>query len=92
MPAFEWIKWFPEKPGPGSPHGLLSCNVIANSQMIIMGGNFTNTTQCDAPTIQGQHNLDLGQDNADKLKWASYMPNKTEYSVPPEILRITGGS
>jgi hypothetical protein len=92
MPAFEWLKWYPEKPGSGFPHGSLSCNVIENSQMIIMGGNFTNTTSCDVPTIQGQHNLDLGQNNTEKLKWNAFMPNKTEYSVPEDILRITGGS
>ena len=82
----------PEKPSPGSPHGLLSCNVIENSQMIVMGGNFTNSTACDLSTIQGQHNLNLSQNNPEKSKWNSFMPNETEYSVPPEILRITGGS
>ncbi|ERF71595.1 hypothetical protein EPUS_00584 [Endocarpon pusillum Z07020] len=92
MPAFEWVKWYPEKPGPGAPHGLLTCNVIENSQMMVMGGNFTNTTECDVPKIQGQHNLNLGQYNRDNAKWFQYLPNVTEYLVPPEILQITGGS
>jgi hypothetical protein len=92
MPAFEWVKWYPKEPGAASPHGLLSCNVIENSQMIIMGGNFTNSTQCDVPIIQGQHNLDLGQNNTDKAKWNSFVANKTEYSVPDDILKIIGGS
>jgi hypothetical protein len=92
MPAFEWVKWYPDKPGPGAPHGALTCNVIANSQMIVMGGNFTNTTDCDVPPVLGQHNLNLGQYSRDNAKWFTYLPNVTEYSVPPEILQITGGS
>jgi hypothetical protein len=87
MPAFEWIKWYGGEPGTGSPHGLTTCNVIDNAQMLVMGGNFTNTTSCDVPHIQGQHNLNLGQ-----LKWHSYLPKVTEYFVPPAILQITGGT
>lgn len=92
MPAFEWVKWYPEDDSPGAPHGSLTCNVIENSQMIVMGGNFTNSTECDVPTIQGQHNLDLGQSNRDNAKWFAYRSNVTEYLVPPQILQITGGS
>ena len=92
MPAFEWIKWYPDEPGPGAPHGLLTCNIIDNSQMIVMGGNFTNTTDCDVPDKQGQHNLNLGQLNSNDAKWYSYRPNVTEYFVPPAILKITGGT
>ena len=93
MPAFEWIKWYPDKPGPGSPHGSLTCNVIDNSQMLIMGGNFTYTnTHCDLPNSQGQHNLNLGQLDSTDTQWYFYLPNVTEYFVPPAILQITGGT
>ena len=92
MPAFEWIKWYPDEPGPGSPHGSLTCNVIKNSQMLVMGGNFTNSTDCDVPLIQGQHNLNLGQDDPTEAKWAAYSPNVTHYVVPPAILEVVGGT
>lgn len=92
MPTFEWIKWYPDKPGPGSPHGSLTCNVIKNSQMLVMGGNFTYTTDCDVPSIQGQHNLNLGQSNPTDEKWYPYLPNLTDYVVPPAILEVVGGT
>ena len=91
MPAFEWIKWYPDEPGPGSPHGSLTCNVIKNSQMLVMGGNFTNAIDCDVPSIQGQHNLNLGQDDLTDAKWYEYLPNVTQYLVPPAILEVVGG-
>ena len=92
MPAFEWIKWYPDAPGPSSPHGSLTCNVIKNSQMLVMGGNFTNSVDCDVPDIQGQHNLNLGQQDATNAKWYEYMPNVTEYLVPPAIVDVVGGT
>ncbi|KIW89467.1 uncharacterized protein Z519_09623 [Cladophialophora bantiana CBS 173.52] len=92
MPTFEWIKWYPDNPGPGSPHGLLTCNVIDRGQMIVMGGNFTNTTACDVPASQGQHNLNLGQYDSTDAKWYAYLPNLTEYFVPPAILQVAGGT
>ncbi|KAH0845881.1 hypothetical protein FOPE_11663 [Fonsecaea pedrosoi] len=92
MPTFEWIKWYPDSPGPGSPHGMLTCNVIDRGQMIVMGGNFTNTTACDVPAIQGQHNLNLGQYDSTNAKWYPYLPNLTDYFVPPAILQVAGGT
>ncbi|OAL30465.1 hypothetical protein AYO22_01663 [Fonsecaea multimorphosa] len=92
MPTFEWIKWYPTQPGPGSPHGLTTCNVIERGQMIVMGGNFTNTTACDVPAIQGQHNLNLGQYDSTDAMWYPYLPNLTEYLVPPAILQVAGGT
>ena len=74
VPAFEWIKWYPDKPGGEAPHGLLSCNVVENSQMIVMGGNFTYSRICDVPDIQVQHNLNLGQLNYQSAKWFEYLP------------------
>ena len=92
LPTFEWIKWYPEAPGASAPHGLLSCNVIDNAQMIVMGGNFTNSTNCDVPAVGAQHNLNLGQVNPDNSKWYHFLPNLTSYSVPSDIISITGGS
>lgn len=92
LPTFEWIKWYPEAPGASAPHGLLTCNVIENSQMMVMGGNFTNSTACDVPTLGGQHNLNLGQVNVENSKWYQYLPNLTSYSVPPAIVSVAGGT
>jgi hypothetical protein len=91
MPNFEWIKWYPTQPGPGSPHGLLTCNVIDNAQMIVMGGNFTNTIDCDVPVVQGQHNLILGQVNDTDPKWHTYLPSVTDYLVPSAVVQVAGG-
>jgi len=92
LPTFEWIKWYPEAPGASAPHGLLTCNVIENAQMMVMGGNFTNATTCDVPAVGGQHNLNLGQVNVQNAKWYQYLPNLTSYSVPPAIVSAAGGS
>jgi len=93
MPAFEWIKWYPDTAGVQAyPHGSLTCNVVNNTQMIVMGGNFTFSDMCDAPTIQGQHNLNLGQNDVTHAKWAAYQTNITGYDVPADILKVTGGT
>lgn len=92
LPTFEWIKWYPDAPGASAPHGLLTCNVVDKAQMIVMGGNFTNSTACDVPTLGAQHNLNLGQVNYLNDKWFQYLPNLTNYSVPSAILSVTGGS
>ena len=60
--------------------------------MIVMGGNFTNSSACDVPIVQAQHNLNLGKYNADNAKWYSYLPNVTDYFVPQEVLKVTGGT
>lgn len=56
-----------------------------------MGGHFTNTTDCDVPTIQGQHGLDLGKANAGNKQWAAFNPKLTTYKVPSEISQVIGG-
>ncbi|ORY17168.1 hypothetical protein BCR34DRAFT_62488 [Clohesyomyces aquaticus] len=92
LPSFTWLKWYPEKPGPGSPHHSLSCNVVRGSQMIVMGGTFPNDTiHCDVPIVQGQHNLNLGKQDPDGAKWYQYLANVTEYQVPDEIIGKVGG-
>lgn len=92
LPTFEWIKWYPEAPGAGAPHGLLTCNVIDHGQMMVMGGNFTNSTACDVPSLGAQHNLNLGQNNVENSKWFQYLPNLTTYEVPPAIQSVVGGA
>ncbi|KAK5013024.1 hypothetical protein LTR39_003853 [Cryomyces antarcticus] len=91
IPSFTWIKWYPTKPGPGRPHGDLSCNVIDRDQMLVIGGTFEQDQDCDAATVWGTHNLNLGENGPAKAMWESFWPNITKYSVPPEIIAQVGG-
>ncbi|KAJ6211791.1 hypothetical protein PSV09DRAFT_1159488 [Bipolaris maydis] len=83
---------FTEEDGVGAtfPHHSLTCDVIENSQMIIMGGSFPNmSAECDVPDVYGQHGLDLGKANADGAKWALFNPNVTR---PDNRGGATGGA
>ena len=60
--------------------------------MLIMGGTFPTTNDCDAPNQFGTHNLDLGEQNPNHADWNLYQPNITEYVVPKPILNVIGGS
>ncbi|TKA45690.1 hypothetical protein B0A49_12057, partial [Cryomyces minteri] len=91
IPSFTWIKWYPTKPGPGRPHSDLSCNIIDGSQMLIIGGSFAADQDCDAPTVWGTHNLNLGESGPLKAMWETFWPNITKYLVPPEIVAQVGG-
>jgi hypothetical protein len=91
LPSFTWIKWFPDQPGQAYPHHSLTCNVINDNQMIVMGGTFPNSSSCDVPSVAGFHNLDLAKNNPDNAKWALFRNNKTGYNVPSEITAVVGG-
>lgn len=88
------IKLYPDGDKTGQyPHHSLSCDVIDNSQMIIIGGTFPLFADCDVPEQFGTHNLDMGLQNPDKAPWQLFRPtNLTTYSVPDPILRVIGGS
>jgi hypothetical protein len=91
LPTFTWIKWFPTTPGEAYPHHSLSCNVVNNNQMLVMGGTFPNSSMCDAAPVYGFHNLDLGQDNPSDAMWLAFNYSKKGYNVPPAILSVVGG-
>ncbi|KAK4542854.1 hypothetical protein LTR36_006043 [Oleoguttula mirabilis] len=61
------LDWYPSS----FEHHSLSCNVIDQSQMIIMGGYFPNSSNinCDAKSIWGQHNLNLGANDVAADEW-----------------------
>ena len=61
--------------------------------MIIMGGYFPDSGNigCDADTIWGQHNLNLGAVNVENDQWYQYLPNLTTYHVPEVIYSAIGG-
>lgn len=71
------------------PHHSLTCNVVGG-QMLIIGGTFPLTQDCDSPAQWGTHNVDLGEVSGSK--WQTYATNRTSYIVPPEVIAIVGGS
>lgn len=92
LPSFTWIKWWPTSPGVGNPHHSLTCNVIDGAQMLIIGGTFPLSENCDSPLTWGTHNLDLGQQNPAQAMWYDYQLNITSYIVPTGIISVVGGS
>ncbi|TEA15596.1 Kelch repeat-containing protein [Colletotrichum sidae] len=94
VPTFTWVKMYPATNGTGSnPHHSLSCNIVpGRAQMIIIGGTFPSSNECDYPVQWGTHNVDLGKQNKNKSIWELYSPNKTAYSVPDDIVAIVGGN
>ncbi|KAJ2891489.1 hypothetical protein MKZ38_000322 [Zalerion maritima] len=95
LPSFQWLKWYPE-PDVGvngeHPHHTLSCNVVSGgAQMIIVGGSFPYTDQCDSSPQYGSHNLMLGQQNPEKRKWEVFNTTLNGYEVPDDIVAIVGG-
>ena len=61
--------------------------------MIIMGGSFPNSSNidCDAKSIWGQHNLNLGAQDVFQTEWYQFLPNVTTYAVPSTIIDVVGG-
>lgn len=89
LPSFTWIKWW-EGSGVGNPHNSLTCNVVNSGQMLIIGGTFPLTENCDSPPTWGTHNLDLGKQSG--KMWNDYQINITSYVVPSEVISVVGGS
>ncbi|KAI5456047.1 hypothetical protein BGZ63DRAFT_518557 [Mariannaea sp. PMI_226] len=93
IPSFTWTRFYPtdtNKTGPYGHHSL-SCNVVNEAQMLIHGGFFPLTNDCDSSDQWGLHNMDLGEQNPDDSPWALWQPNKTSYAVPTPILSVVGG-
>lgn len=94
IPSFQWIKMYPtDGNATGTyPHHSLSCDIIDNAQMIVIGGTFPSLDICDAPTQHGVHNIDLGQQNHKKAVWEIFAANLTNYAVPDVLISAIGGS
>lgn len=63
IPSFKWIKLYPPLNTVGRPHYDLTCSIVRNGQMIVIGGIFPlepDAGSCDAPEIAGVHNGNLG--------------------------------
>ncbi|KAK3339706.1 hypothetical protein B0T25DRAFT_511899 [Lasiosphaeria hispida] len=96
IPSFQWIRG----PYPANsnitgayPKSGMSCNVVNNAQMLIIGGSYSNDTtfSCDADVVWGEHNMDLGKQNPEDAIWAKFKPSLTTYIVPTDILTAIGG-
>lgn len=93
---------YPERsrlPNVAAGKAWASCDVVrGNSQMIVMGGYYANTsfTSCDAPKYVGQHGLLLGQESMevappDMKWWWRLWPGYNKYRVPDKIVSLIGG-
>lgn len=92
MPSFKWTRYYPDSGPDGAyPHHSMSCNIIGGN-MLVIGGTFPTTDQCDIPTQAGTHNLDLGRQNILNQTWYQYLPNITTYVVPPILVAQIGGT
>ncbi|PSN58874.1 hypothetical protein BS50DRAFT_475119, partial [Corynespora cassiicola Philippines] len=96
LPSFIWIKWWPRPEhnvDATFPHHSLTCDVINGTQMIVMGGHFTNiTSECDVPVVYGQHGLDLGVINDKKVPWVLFRYDNPPYRVPELVVNVIGGT
>ncbi|KAL1869078.1 hypothetical protein VTK73DRAFT_3386 [Phialemonium thermophilum] len=107
IPTFTWVKLYPTDGNVTGqyPHHSLTCNVVEGTQMLVIGGTFPLTEDCDAPTQWGTHNMDMGEQNEDHALWKLWDPttvdggdgssgsdgNKTAYRVPDPIVAVVGG-
>lgn len=93
IPTFTWVRLYPpDRKGTGDfPHHSLTCNVVNEAQMIVHGGFFPLTDECDDKVRWGLHNMDMSKQNKDKSYWAEYEPDKKTYVVPDDIIKVVGG-
>ncbi|KAK6533997.1 hypothetical protein TWF281_005337 [Arthrobotrys megalospora] len=95
LPSFVWTKFWPDTDINSRPHQSLTCNVIQNSQMLILGGFFPFRDECDAPDQVGIHNLNLSGSNIEQTIWADFKVGLDDYHVPTAVvdsLNLTNGS
>lgn len=93
LPTFTWIKVFPtDNSSTVYGHGGCSADVIRKDQMLIIGGWFPSSNDCDgAPNGYGQHNMNLGYNGPQKALWDKYDPNVSTYFVPTPVISVVGG-
>ncbi|KAF2271331.1 uncharacterized protein EI97DRAFT_437964 [Westerdykella ornata] len=92
IPSFTWIKaWPAENTTSVYGHGGCSATVVKRDQMIIIGGWFPNTQDCDTPDGWGQHNMNLGYNGAQQDLWDKYDPKLSAYAVPTPVISVIGG-
>ncbi|KAA8897511.1 hypothetical protein FN846DRAFT_231777 [Sphaerosporella brunnea] len=101
IPSFTWIQIFPAKGTTREeseirPHYDLSCSVVKNSQLVIIGGQFPKDLEaktCDAENKFGVHNLVMSKVNkgTQSVYWDIFVPSRATYTVPDDITNVIGG-
>ncbi|KAH7125724.1 hypothetical protein B0J11DRAFT_312729 [Dendryphion nanum] len=92
IPSFTWIKSWPSNNSTTVfGHGGCSANVVRRDQMLIIGGWFPESNNCDAENGQGQHNMNLGFNGPQSSLWDKYDPRISKYFVPTPVLSVVGG-
>lgn len=93
IPSFQWVRYYPDAGlSEGSyPHHSMSCNIVGGN-MLIIGGTFPTSDQCDIPSQTGTHNLDLGRQNVLNTTWYQFLPNITNYVIPHILVAQIGGT
>ncbi|KAF2820057.1 hypothetical protein CC86DRAFT_245247, partial [Ophiobolus disseminans] len=90
LPAFVWVKLYSDSTKWG--HHSMTCDIVNGTQMIVMGGTFPLTTECDAPETLGQHNVDLGTLIDSTKIWQPFNQNNPPYRVPDVLVKVIGGT
>ncbi|UPX11017.1 uncharacterized protein EKO05_0001644 [Ascochyta rabiei] len=98
LPSFQWTRIHPAPPATVPNYGgkgWSSCDVIRNSQMIIMSGATTNRSivECHVPNMGGQSGLLLGQESVEVENWwHAVRSDVNRYRVPDKIVELIGGN
>jgi hypothetical protein len=59
--------------------------------MLVIGGWFPASNNCDSPEVQGQHNMNLGYNGEKQALWDKYDPALSTYFVPTPVISAIGG-
>ncbi|RVD80429.1 uncharacterized protein DFL_008326 [Arthrobotrys flagrans] len=88
LPNFVWTKFWPVDDIPRHPHQRLTCNVIQNTQMLILGGYFPLGGECDTPDQSAIHNLNLSGSNPEGTIWGDFEVRlrNYQYRVPTAVV------
>jgi hypothetical protein len=75
LPSFTWTKWYRDDNASISDPDLRrhssSCTVVKQLHMLIIGGTFPDSAQCDSAKLLGTHDFDLGQEKPVLADWTS---------------------
>lgn len=59
--------------------------------MIVIGGWFPQTNECDAADARGQHGMNLGYNGPKSALWDEYDAKLSKYFVPTPVISVIGG-
>ncbi|KAF3919077.1 hypothetical protein ABW21_db0204013 [Orbilia brochopaga] len=91
LPSFVWTRFWPTGSANPRPRYGHTCNVFNNAQMLVVGGDFPQGGQCDAPNQAGVHTLNLGGSEAAGTVWTDFDPSKMNYTIPAVVQQSVDG-